>query len=71
VAASEPLWGFKDDEGKTITFTSEDEANAMGRDPEGVTIRSVFKTTMGELLADDPRNLVFTHGQYYWAEDLV
>ena len=30
VDAAEPLWGFRDDEGKTITFTSEAEAAAMG-----------------------------------------
>jgi hypothetical protein len=71
VDASEPLWGFEDDRGQTIMFTSEDEAISMGRDPEGNANRTVFKTTMGELLADNPRNLVFTHGQYYWAEDLV
>ncbi|MCH7905987.1 MAG: sulfatase [Chloroflexi bacterium] len=71
VVASEPLWGFKDDEGKTITFMSEAEAVGMGRDPDGVPNRSIFKTSMGDLLADNPRNLVFTHGQYYWAEDLA
>ena len=43
----------------------------MGRGPAGVPNRSIFKTSMGELLADHPRNLVFTHGQYYWAEDLA
>ncbi|MBT6680435.1 MAG: hypothetical protein HOB07_00070, partial [Chloroflexi bacterium] len=71
VDASESLWGFEDDRGQTIAFTSEEEATAMGRDPEGKPNRTIFKTAMGDLLADNPRNLVFTHGQYYWAEDLV
>ena len=60
-----------DDQGKTIAYTSEAEATATGRDPDGVPNRDAFETTMGGFLAENPKNLVFTHGPYYRALDLA
>ncbi|MCH7733620.1 MAG: sulfatase [Chloroflexi bacterium] len=68
---SEPLWMFRDDRGVAIAYPTESEAEAVGRDAEGNPIRKIEKTTFGKVLADDEKNLVFVHGQYYWASDLT
>ena len=68
---SEPLWMFRDDHGLSIAYPTKGEAETAGRDAEGNPIRKIEKTTFGKLLADDEKNLVFVHGQYYWASDLT
>ena len=70
VSESQELWAFDDDRGTKIGFPVEADAVAVGRDRDGELIRSIKKTSLGNLLADDPRNLVYVHGQYYWASDL-
>ena len=71
LADSEPLWMFRDDRGVTIAYPSEAEASAAGRDAEGNPIRKIEKSTFGKILADDEKNLIFVHGQFYWASDLT
>ncbi|MCI0439375.1 MAG: sulfatase-like hydrolase/transferase [Chloroflexi bacterium] len=66
-----PMWAFRDDRGRWIAFPGEEQAKAHALSKEGDASRQVTKTTFGKLLDDDPRALVQTHGQYYWAQDLV
>ena len=33
--------------------------------------RAVKEISFGDLLQDNPRNLVYLYGQYYWAQDLA
>ena len=35
------------------------------------TRREVRERRFGEILDENPRNLAFLAGQYYWAQDLV
>ncbi|MDP6714992.1 MAG: hypothetical protein QF368_10230, partial [SAR202 cluster bacterium] len=65
------LWAFKDDRGRWIAFPSQEQAVEMATSPEGDEALEVTKTTLGNLLDDDPHSLIQTHGQYYWAEDLL
>jgi hypothetical protein len=65
------LWTFRDDRGRTIALPSEDQANALARSKDGSSSRQVARTTFGELVGREPRALIQTHGQYYWAEDLA
>ncbi|MGH2541175.1 MAG: hypothetical protein ACRDIB_00165, partial [Ardenticatenaceae bacterium] len=65
------MWGFKDDRGRWIAFPNEQQAAAHALSREGDTSRQVTKITFGDLLDDDPRALIQTHGQYYWALDLA
>ena len=66
------LHAFRDDRGVWIAFASEQQARraAYGEDAPGPR-RSVDEITFGALLDDDPRNLLFLYGQFYWAEDLA
>ena len=66
-----PLWTFEDDRGKSIAFPDEQQAIALALSKDGSRSRPVTRTTFGNLLAKDPKGLIQTHGQYYWAEDLV
>jgi arylsulfatase A-like enzyme len=66
------LWAFRDDHGQWIAFPTERQAvmysyqeNAPG--PR----RDISALTFGQLLADNPKNLIQLHDQYYWAEDLA
>ncbi len=66
------LYAFRDDLGQWIAFPTERQAqeaayqeNAPG--PE----RAIEPITFGQLLADNPHNLVHLFDQYYWAEDLA
>ncbi|MFW6174399.1 MAG: sulfatase [Chloroflexota bacterium] len=71
VERGEELWAFKDETGQMIAFATEAGAREGALDENEQTVFSVFKTTFGDVLDENPRNLVFTHGQYYWAEDLL
>jgi hypothetical protein len=66
------LYGFRDDQGRWITYPSEIEALRMAyREDAPGPHRSVQKLTFAQLLDDNPRNLIHMYGQYYWAEDLT
>jgi arylsulfatase A-like enzyme len=65
------LFAFRDDRGNEVAFPTEREALAMGRDASGELVRKVERTRFGDLLSRNPHNLVFVHGQYYWASDLA
>jgi hypothetical protein len=66
------LYAFRDDHGQWIAFPTEREArmNAYQENAPGPR-REVREVTFGELLADNPKNLIHLHDQYYWAEDLA
>ena len=66
------IYAFRDDLGQWIAFPTEREArtaahheNAPG--PE----REIVEMTFGELLDDNPKNLIYLLAQYYWAKDLA
>jgi arylsulfatase A-like enzyme len=66
------LFGFQDDLGQFIAFPGEEQATAMaGREGYPGPTRSVEERSFGSILEEDPKNLVFLNGQYYWAEDLA
>ena len=65
------LYTFRDDLEQWIAFPSEAAAHASAyRENAPGPKRSVQGVTFGELLEDNPRNLIRLFGQYYWAEDL-
>jgi arylsulfatase A-like enzyme len=66
------LYAFRDDQGQWIAFPTEREARAAAyhEDAPGPR-REVVAISFGDLLADDPQNLVHLFAQYYWAEDLA
>jgi arylsulfatase A-like enzyme len=59
------LHAFRDDLDRWIAFPTEREARGAG---DGRTVRQIL---FGDLLADNPRNLVFLYDQYYWTDDLA
>ncbi|MBN1642719.1 MAG: sulfatase [Anaerolineae bacterium] len=66
------LYAFRDDHGQWIAFPTEGEARrASYHEAAPGRAREVRAITFGELLADNPRNLVHLLDQYYWAEDLA
>jgi len=66
------LYAFRDDLGQRIAWPTEREARAAAYRPDAPgPRRSVRQITFGELLDDNPKNLVHLHDQYYWAEDLA
>ena len=66
------LYAFRDDHGQWIAFPTERQAQmyAYQENAPGPK-REVREVTFGELLADNPKNLIQLHDQYYWAEDLA
>lgn len=66
------LYAFCDDQGQWIAFPTEHAARqaAYRADAPGPR-REVTEVTFGDLLANDPHNLIHLLDQYYWAEDLV
>ena len=69
--AGASLWTFEDERGRYIAFPDEQQALALALSKDGSRSRPVTRSTFGDLLAKDPKGLIQTHGQYYWAEDLV
>jgi arylsulfatase A-like enzyme len=71
------VYAFRDDNGQLIAFSTEGEARTAahhdqvpGPSSPGPS-REVAQISFGDLLNDNPRNLVFLYGQYYWAADLA
>ena len=65
------LHAFRDDLGQWIAFPSEAEARASAfHENASGPRRQVEMISFGDLLEDNPRNLIHLYGQYYWAEDL-
>lgn len=66
------LYAFRDDMGQWIAFASEREArrSAYREDAPG-PMRTVEEVSFGALLDDNPKNLVYLYGQFYWAADLA
>ena len=70
--ASGKLYAFRDDRGQWIAFPTEREARlAAHRDNAPGSIREIREVTFGQVLDDDPKNLVQLNSQFYWAEDLA
>lgn len=70
--ASGKLYAFRDDMGQWIAFSTEREARMRAyREGAPGPKRKVEEVTFGALLDDNPRNLIFLYGQYYWAQDLA
>ncbi len=68
----ETVYAFRDDLGQWIAFPTEEEAQAAAyRENAPGAPREVKTVTFGQLLADNPKNLVHLFNQYYWAEDLA
>jgi hypothetical protein len=66
------LFGFRDDLGQFVAFDSEEQARGMAhREGFPGSPRRVESTTFGAVLDENPKNLIFLAGQYYWAEDLA
>lgn len=66
------LYAFRDDQGRWIAFASEMEARkAAHREDAPGPLRTIEEISFGAALDDNPRNLIFLNGQYYWAEDLA
>ena len=72
VSSSTPLYAFRDDWGQWIAFTTEREARtrAYRQDAPGPE-RKIVGVTFGAILEDNPTNLIYFFGQYYWAQDLA
>jgi len=66
------LYAFRDDQGQWVAFADEISArkSAYHTDAPG-PMRSVEEISFGTLLDDNPKNLVYLYGQFYWAEDLA
>ena len=66
------LHAFRDDLGQWVAYASQDMAarNASRGGRPGQD-RRVEQTFFGDVLEDNPRNLVFLNDQFYWAEDLA
>jgi hypothetical protein len=68
----ETIYAFRDDIGQWIAFPTEREARAAAyRENAPGGPREITPMTFGELLADNPKNLIHLFDQYYWAEDLA
>ncbi len=66
------LYAFRDDLGQWIAFPTEEEARAVAYQENAPgPRRRVTPIRFGELLSDNPRNLIHLFDQYYWAEDLA
>lgn len=66
------LYAFRDDVGQWIAFSTEDEAQTFAhREDAPGNEREIEKVTFGVVLNDNPRNLIYLFGQYYWAQDLA
>ena len=66
------LYAFRDDHGQWIAYPTEREAtSACYRDDAPGPPRKVGEITFGELLDDNPKNLIRINSQLYWAEDLA
>jgi arylsulfatase A-like enzyme len=66
------VYAFRDDLGQWIAFPTERQAVEAAYQENAPGPRRMIETiTFGQLLADNPRNLVHFFDQYYWAEDLV
>ncbi len=66
------LFAFRDDRGQWIAFATEAEARKFAHHHAAPgPMRTVEATSFGALLDDNPRNLIYLYGQYYWAEDLA
>ena len=70
--ASGKLYAFRDDMGQWIAFPTEQKAqmSAYHTDAPGPK-RTIEEVTFGELLSDNPKNLIHLYGQYYWAQDVA
>jgi len=65
------LYAFRDDRGQWIAFPTKETAQTFAyRENAPGPRREIEKITFGELLEDNPRNLLFLCYQYYWAQDL-
>ena len=70
--ASGTVYAFRDDQGQWIAFPTEGQARRSAyRDDAPGPKREIQKITFGDLLADNPKNLIQLYGQYYWAQDLA
>lgn len=66
------LYAFRDDLGQWIAFPTEREERRAAYWPNAPgPMRQVSEITFGDLLDDNPKNLVHLHDQYYWALDLA
>lgn len=66
------LWSFRDDLGQWIAYSSEAQARgAAWRENAPGPQRQVERITFGQLLEDNPRNLIQLYSRFYWAEDLA
>jgi arylsulfatase A-like enzyme len=71
VSPNTELWSIRDNEGQIISFSSEDEARSrVNWDAPGPK-RLIEKTTLRQVFDNNPKNLVHTSSQYYWAQDLL
>ena len=65
------VYAFRDDLGQWIAFPTERQAQEAAYLPNAPGApRKIEEITFGQLLADNPKNLVHLFDQYYWAEDL-
>jgi arylsulfatase A-like enzyme len=72
IPTSGKLFAFRDDQGQWIAFSTEREARlAAYRKNAPGTAKEVREVTFGQMLDDNPRNLVHLNDQYYWASDLA
>jgi arylsulfatase A-like enzyme len=67
LATEEPLYTFRDREGRKVAFSSQAEAHRRLATLSVALEREDF----GSVLAHDPRSLIHLDGQYYWAQDLI
>jgi arylsulfatase A-like enzyme len=66
------LYAFRDDHGTWVAFATESAAKAAAwRENAPGPERTLTKITFGDLLQDNPKNLVRLYNQFYWAEDLA
>lgn len=66
------LFAFRDDRGQWLAFGSERAARQRAHAPNAPgPQRKVEEVTFGQVLDDNPKNLVHHSGQYYWAQDLA
>ena len=66
------VYAFRDDKNQWIAHGTEAEARSRANDDRAPgPKRKIEEISFGELLDDNPRNLIHLYGQYYWAEDLV
>jgi arylsulfatase A-like enzyme len=66
------MYAFRDDRGQWIAYSTEREARAAAhRSNAPGPAREVREVTFGQVLDDNPKNLVHLNDQLYWAEDLA